>query len=190
MAQIHKILGVAPDDRDEAVTRVCEYPDCQVEGIYRAPRDRDGQAHYWFCLDHVRAYNKAWNFFEGMSEDEILAYQREDVTGHRPTWRFGISSEELGANAQTDAFGLFRDAWSREGGGKKSRRQELRDPELNRALDIMNLEHPIDRGTIKTRYKELVKRHHPDANGGDKKAEERLKLINEAYSYLMSGNSL
>ncbi len=175
---------------------ICDHPDCTSEASYRAPRTREGDGNYWFCLDHVREYNKAWNYFEGMSEEEIFAYQREDVTGHRPTWPMGTNGrthDHPDSDPESGVFGMFRDALRGNGGDETSRPAAAaapRDPELNRALDIMNLTLPIARDDLKLRYKELVKRHHPDANGGDKKAEERLKLINQAYSHLMATDSL
>jgi hypothetical protein len=131
-----------------------------------------------------------------MSEEEIFAYQREDVTGHRPTWPMGTNGrthDHPDSDPESGVFGMFRDALRGNGGDETSRPAAAaapRNPELNRALDIMNLTLPIARDDLKLRYKELVKRHHPDANGGDKKAEERLKLINQAYSHLMATDSL
>lgn len=177
-------------------TRVCACEGCSEEGLYRAPVAPDClESYYWFCLDHVREYNRAWNFCAGRSDAEIEALIREDTVGWRPTWPLG----ELGGRFTRvhldrirDAFGLFEDEREAERraragfseGGCRHRRWPS-DPE-KRALDVLELEPPVTEEALKARYKELVKRHHPDANGGDKVAEERLKLINEAYATLRS----
>lgn len=156
--------------------------------------------HYWFCLDHVREYNRAWNYCAGRGEDEIERMIRDDIVGWRPTWPLG----RLGGRAargdfahMKDTFGLFDDeaeaeAQARAAARERARRQRQKGrngPEAGlvlerEALDLMELTPPLTLVALKTRYKELVKRHHPDANGGDKGAEERLKLINQAYATL------
>ncbi|MHA1112946.1 MAG: molecular chaperone DnaJ, partial [Alphaproteobacteria bacterium] len=74
----------------EAAPRVCEHPDCDAAGDYPAPRSRDRLRDYrWLCLDHVRNYNKSWNFYAGMNREQIEAETRADVTWRRPTWRMG-----------------------------------------------------------------------------------------------------
>lgn len=171
--------------------RSCDHPGCKAEGIYRAPRSRDDpKACYWFCLEHVRSYNRSWNYFAGMTPSEIEMYLREDVTGHRPTWPLRVGArlnDYIRIGSIDDLFGLFAEPWlaRRRADGARARRKSPASPR-EKALAIMELEHPVGRAQIKSRYKQLVKRHHPDANGGSKAAEERLKLINQAYSYLMT----
>src|SRR4029077_20841922 len=85
---------------DESDTRPCDHPGCAGPGEYRAPRARNpGSGSYWFCIDHVRLYNAAWNFFAGMSQAEIEAYQHDNAFGHRPTWRLGVSHGEPSEHA-------------------------------------------------------------------------------------------
>jgi len=174
--------GAAP----QAEVRRCDHDGCAEAGVHRAPRGREALTrYYWFCLDHVREYNKSWNFYAGMSAEEVEHYVREDVVGWRPTWPIGVRGRRFGGAGPRffDPFGFFRDP----GAGPKEDEAEAaasrKSPE-GRALAVFELHPPIGFAAIKARYKELVKRHHPDAHGGDKGSEEKLKLINEAYGIL------
>jgi hypothetical protein len=158
----------------------CAWPGCVDIGRYRAPRSRRELDRYlWFCLAHVRQYNAAWNYYAGMSEREVEDDIRADTVWQRPTWRLGSAPRPLGAAAGAihDAFGLF-------GSGQG----ELRcppPPADQKALAVLELSPPVTVAIVKARYKELVKRFHPDLNGGDKAAEERFKEISEAYRMMM-----
>jgi len=163
-----------------AGVRLCDHPGCTASGDYRAPRARDRlQVFYWFCLDHVRAYNAQWNYYAGMSAAEIEAELRNDTVWQRPTWPLGARVGTIFGARLRDfgLFGLDEDEPSRE-----ARKRPLTEEE--QALAIFDLETPFTMGGLKARYKELVKLHHPDAHGGDRAAEERLKTINQAYSTL------
>lgn len=183
----------SPDDRGKEV-RKCGAPGCTEPGEFRAPKGpRELTEYYWFCLDHVRAYNAAWNYYADMSEDEVEAAIRADVTWQRPTWPLGswMSRRKNGGHYRfKDGFGFFNGQdWSSD--QKNERRSKdgpeaARHAEEDKALAVMNLTRPVDAEAIKNRYKELVKLHHPDANGGDKEAEERLKVINLAYATLLN----
>ncbi len=160
-------------------TRTCQHPNCGEPGDFRAPRSRNQVREYlWFCLEHVREYNSQWNYYAGMSEDEIEADRRGTTYWHRPTWPLngGRTAESL-----RDGFGFFNE----EAEAETRRQTAIHDSADAEALAIMNLSPPLTPDAIKRRYKELVKQHHPDANGGDKRAEERLKAINQAYATLM-----
>jgi DnaJ-like protein len=165
----------------------CHHPDCAAAGLYRAPKARDRlNEYYWFCLEHVRAYNKAWDYCAGMSEAELEARIRAATCWERPTWRLGewhtTSTVRPDAAGFSDPFELFREDAGQAGGHP---RQESRPATAEaRALALLELKPPVSWADIKVRYKRLVKRFHPDANGGDKTAEERLKLINQAYTTL------
>ena len=174
-----RVRAFAPDP--DAPGRECDMPECHRPGDYRAPKSRDNlREYFWFCLEHVRAYNLAWDYYKGMSPGEIEANLRSDTGWQRPTWPLGRNGgigeapkAELGAFA-----GIGR--------AHASPRAERTPPELREALGVLGLDWPVTRDVAKSRYKELAKRHHPDANGGDKGAEERLKTINLAYATLRS----
>jgi hypothetical protein len=163
--------------------RACDHPDCREPGDYRAPKSREALTeYYWFCLDHVRAYNSAWNFYAGMNPEEIEILLRNDVTWQRPTWPLGKrgSGSRFDASRIKDGFGMFGEDF----GETIHDRAQATGPELS-AMREMNLSAPLSVEQLRTRYRELCKIHHPDANGGDKEAEERFKRIGQAYKTLM-----
>ncbi len=171
----------------------CDWPGCGGSATHRAPKGRLRQGEYWrFCLEHVREYNHSYNFFAGMSDDAIARYQKEAITGHRPTWKIGVNGISGAAGAQlagaSDPLGLFGELGHRsrlEGDRASPETRVVRNAE-RKALDTLGLEGPVAAPDIKARFKLLVKRHHPDANGGDRSCEDRLREIIQAYNYLKS----
>ena len=168
----------APDP--DAPGRPCDFPGCPCQGEYRAPKSRTTLNEYWwYCLEHVRAYNATWDFYKGMTPGQIEAQVRADTQWQRPTWPLG----RLGAKFLNED--MLRDPL--EGlAPHRNRHPEHAGPvaptELREPLNTLGLEWPVSLDDVKSRYKELAKRHHPDANGGDRAAEERLKTINLAYA--------
>jgi hypothetical protein len=155
-------------------------PGCPEAGQYRAPKSRRHLNDYhWFCLEHVRAYNAGWDFYKGMSPGEVEAQLRADLVGQRPTWPIG----SLGHAAWDE--GVLKDPLNVLGAARmKQTRTDPQGPppELKEPLATLGLSWPTTLDAVKSRYKELAKRHHPDANGGSRDAEERLKTINLAYA--------
>lgn len=182
------------DGHGEARARGCDHPGCPAEGVHRAPRSRERlNEYFWFCLEHVREYNRAWNYYAGMSEAEIERERQRDATWHRPSWPFGSVGREpwrAGEHGFRDDFGFFaeehdeaagaRSAW--ENGGTAG--DSAPTAAQARALDELDLAPPVTFQAVKARYKDLVKRLHPDANGGDRSQEDRLKAVNQAYAVL------
>jgi hypothetical protein len=167
--------------RAEAEVRICDHQGCTEPGLHRAPRDRSRPGDYlWLCLEHVRAYNQSWDWFKGMTAEEIEAERRRDQTWNRPTWTFAGTS---GEPRYHDPFDLFAEEREETRRRRAERRQRARTEE-DRALAELDLTPPASLADVKTRYKFLAKRLHPDANGGDRAAEERLKAVNHAYSTL------
>ena len=165
-------------DDTESGTKRCAEDGCIAEGIYPAPKSRHKLRDYlWFCLDHVRAYNKSWNYYEGLQGAALEAEIRRATTWERPSWKFATGKP--GDEMFDDAFNLF-DFENREDG---QQRQKL-TPEEKRAWQIMRMTPVTDLEQLKKQYKELAKENHPDRNGGDEKAEERLKEINLAYDLI------
>jgi hypothetical protein len=171
---------------------VCQWKGCSAAGLHRAPkgRGREGQ-YYLLCLDHVRQFNASYNYFEGMSNAEVEAYQKDSIIGHRPTWKVGANSWAHGThygmarNGERD--GQFKDphaffSW-RQPESSNPPRRSLKPLEI-KSLEALNLTATAERHEIKARFKELVKRHHPDANGGDKRSEDKLRETIQAYNYL------
>jgi hypothetical protein len=195
-------IRVKPDKdrRLRAECPACEWPDCDAPATHRAPKGRLREREYWrFCLEHVREYNHAYNFFAGMSVEDIARYQKEAVIGHRPTWKMGMNggrptslshssrfrTEFAGIN---DPFGVFREFGANaqtRGDRRSGPSRPIRNAE-RKALDALGLEPEASTQQVKRRFKELVKRHHPDANGGDRSSEAQLREIIQAYNYLKS----
>ncbi len=173
----------APDPG--APGHTCDMPGCPLAGEYRAPKSRTQLREYlWFCLDHVRAYNAAWDFYKGMSPGQIEAHLREDTSWQRPTWPLGRLGGRSGLDEELlhDRLDILGAAgFQRAPAPAHNVPHELRQP-----LDTLGLPWPVSLDDLKARYKALAKRHHPDANGGDRAAEERLKTINLAYAALRS----
>ena len=169
----------------EPETAPCAHPGCTKPGNHRAPmgRDREGQ-FFCFCIDHVREYNATYNYFNGMSDDAVAQFQKEALVGHRPTWGMGVKpgSREEGAGPTDDPLGLFRQRVHR--GVPASAQAPRYSVATMNALNVLELDETATLTIVKVRYKELVKRHHPDANGGDRSYEDKLREIIRAYNYL------
>jgi len=196
-----------PDDEaaEADVTRLkpgevrCEWPDCVRAAAARAPKSRERlNDYYQFCQGHAAEYNKSWNFYAGMSEGEVRAAQEnEAMTGGRPTWemkagkmsreaaafaaKMGTGNSE-GAGSWRDSFGLFgrRSAYTppKEEPGAHLGRLE------RQALADLDLDAGADKAAVKRRYHELLKRFHPDTNGGDRTAEAKLQRVIKAWKTL------
>ena len=194
-------IRVKPDQdrRLRAELPPCQWPRCEAPATHRAPKGRLQANEYWrFCLEHVREYNNSYNFFAGMTDDAVALYQKEAVTGHRPTWKMGSIGGKRASPRR--ARGGFRAAeWEAadpfsmlgETGGQPGHARPASEGRkiLNaqrRAFDVLGLEADAKRTDIKARFKMLVKRHHPDANGGDRGSEDTLREIIQAYNYLKS----
>ena len=174
----------------------CQWRGCSNPGRYRAPmgRGREGE-FYQFCIEHVRQYNASYNYFDGMSDNDIASFQKDAATGHRPTWKFGPDSEAPGVSGKSKkrnggSIGDAQDphdffAWRAKQAQKEKdvRRRGLK-PLERKSLGVLHLSEKATKEEIKARFKELVKQHHPDANGGDTGSEEKLREIIQAYNYL------
>lgn len=175
----------------------CQWRGCSQPAPYPAPKGRGHDGEYLhFCLDHVREYNKGYNYFSGMSDDDVATHQKRDATGHRPSWSMGANAwgrrpscasrasmfQEGRARPRfTDPFGFFADADEAESPAEPKRK--IRNVE-RKSLRALDLDDNASRSEIKARFKELVKRHHPDRNGGDRRKEDKLREVIQAYNYL------
>lgn len=174
----------------------CQWPGCRKAGEAKAPKSREmlGE-HYLFCVPHAAEYNKGWNFFAGLSEDEVRRRQTEEqITGGRPTWSFKASPQSREAAAfaarngqgANDPFGIFRASQR-----KAQQREELaharRLGKIERlALSDLDLDVDAEKDAVRARYKELLKRLHPDLNGGDRSTEAKLQRVIKAYKTLQA----
>jgi hypothetical protein len=172
----------------------CDHKGCRAAGEFRAPMGRGNEGKFFrFCFDHVKEYNAKYNYFNGMSDDDVAAYQKDAVIGHRPTWKLGVNGKaaRTGEKRTADAAERIADPFNLFG-ARASAAQKEREAERaignaeKAALSKLDLEPGAEKALVKSRYKELVKRLHPDANGGDRSREERLQEIIKAYGYLKS----
>jgi hypothetical protein len=187
-ARFKSDIRIKPETRvrPEAETRPCAVPNCTRPATSRVPKSRDNLADYlWCCMEHARARNESWDFFKGMDDAAIERFRDDAILGHRPTWPLGkraakarMGQAPLGVD---DGHALFAE----DGETQTVRRPERQLSRLQIiAMDTLQLAHNATLNEIKARYKELVKRFHPDANGGDRGAEERLKQVIKAYGVL------
>jgi len=179
---------------------MCGWAGCKKPGPHRAPKGRGQERDYWnFCIDHVREYNASYNYFSGMSDDAVARYQKDALTGHRPTWKMGANSGVKGKatpddfEGAADPFSVFSELNGRgrwrpgPGAGPEAESKPETRKVFNaerKALQVMGLPSSATTEEIKAKYKALVKQHHPDANGGDRSTEDRLIEIIKAYNYL------
>jgi hypothetical protein len=187
MARRSERIPLGLVEPSEAPARLCEQPGCANAGDFRAPKDRAHLNQYrWFCLDHVREYNRAWDYYKGMGPTEIEAELRSDSGWQRPTWPLGRLGgfNPFESEYVRDPLGVLRDTPLHKARRDRAPKRDEPPAELRAALDVLGLSWPLDSETLRARWKDLAKRHHPDANGGDRQAEERLKDINRAYSLL------
>ncbi|PWL19602.1 molecular chaperone DnaJ [Falsochrobactrum shanghaiense] len=193
-------IRIRPKKEAEAKSNApcCQWNGCTKPGTHRAPVGRMREGEYFrFCIDHVREYNKNFNYFSGLSDSDIAKFQKEAITGNRPTW--STASNSTGAartspdmaqrrsgsasyhNRLRDPFNFVNETKSRA--STKTAQRKPRTLEI-KALVTLGLDANSTGDKIKARYKELVKLHHPDANGGDRGSEERFRDVIQAYQLL------
>lgn len=176
--------------RKKATTgKPCGVSGCAATAEWHAPKSKkDMDDRVWLCREHLRAHNERWNYFEGMSDSEIEKHSHQAEFGHRPTWPMGTRSgrptapkgQKYWTYGFEDGFSEFEEAGAPKRGARKT---ALTKGQLD-ALDALGLEESATLSQVKARYKELVKRFHPDTNGGDRGKEERLKQVIKAYGHL------
>ncbi|MBI1273731.1 MAG: DnaJ domain-containing protein [Alphaproteobacteria bacterium] len=175
--------------------KACDCPGCSEAGLYRAPKSRAQlNDYYWFCLIHARQYNESWDYFAGMSETEIEEHIRFDTcwqrgtappAGARPAGGWRAAEDNLRANVKREFFAEDDDTFASAFSPREPRSKGDELPAtIAAALTVLELKAPVTLDTIKAQYKVLVKKHHPDTNGGSKQAEEKFKVINQAFAVL------
>lgn len=191
--------------------RGCDWESCEQKGEHRAPKGRNHEGEFfWFCLAHVQAYNKSYNYFSGMNDEDLSKYQKASMTGHRPTWQLGKNPQArpIGAadpvqkrkgpkptasgkprrpwadDLGTDPFALFGVDGAAAATEQARRRQRTIGNAAKKSFATLGLDHDADGETIKAKFKDLVKRNHPDLNQGDRGSEDRLRDVIQAYNTL------
>ncbi len=161
---------------------ICDWENCKEVGKYRAPVERDNSKKFrLLCLEHIKIFNKKWNYFENMNDQEIEYFIKSDHTWHKSTKSFGSSENFfnlLWNNALEDKLNIFKSS-----DFKKFKKDNLSSKDRD-ALDVLELNYSAKWEEIQKKFKLLVKKYHPDKNLGSKKFEDKLKKITLAYSQL------
>ena len=162
---------------------ICEWENCMEVGNYKAPMEKDNSKNYrWLCVEHIKLFNKNWDYFDGMNQNEIEIFLKSDMTWHRPTQKFGSSDNFfniLWNNALNDKFNFFK----HEKNTHSLNEKKLSEKDID-AFKIMGLELNESWPIIQKKFKTLVKKFHPDRNSGNRQFEDKLKKVTLAYSHL------
>ena len=157
--------------------KICNFPDCELEGDYRAPIGYESLNDYqWFCLEHIKEFNKSWNYHNKMNSDEIENDIRFDTIWRRPTKSFGSGAKFYNFSINGEDMGSFENP---------NAKQPSHPNKLLWSLSKLDLDIKTDLNLIKKRYKELAKKHHPDIKGNSKNSIDKFREIVEAYNYLL-----
>ena len=174
--------------------KICEHEGCSKPAEYKAPKDSTLKEYHWFCLDHVREYNLEWDFYSGMSKEELEEEEKKCRYWGNKTHRYGTSPNGKTAKTKSkvkyafgykirDAFDLFDDDEIFESGNFSSGYLSGEENNLLKTMECAVEERNIE--AVKKQYKILVKKYHPDLNPDNKEAEEKFKKISIAYNELM-----
>ena len=166
----------------------CASNNCSKKGEYRAPKSRVMlNEYFYFCLEHIKEYNKSWDFYKGMSVEQIENSMRSDTFWDRPSWplKYSLKNYFDEFNEYVEDFVKREDDKINDNYFKNKLIDESLTLEEAGALKELDIKMPISLEKIKKNYKKLVKIFHPDVNGNNKKAEEKFKKINESYKLLL-----
>jgi hypothetical protein len=186
-----RVKKPAPEEQARAsADRPCDHVGCQRAGCHPAPKARDRTGEFWyFCVEHAGDYNRRWNYFAGMSGGDFESFAKAAEYGHRPTWSFGASRQDREASVRRamaggrgSGFGACRNP---DEPRVKRRKHVSRLEEL--ALGALGLDSEADGAAIRAKYAELIKKYHPDSNGGDRSCEALLEKTVRAYQVLKAG---
>ena len=169
------------NNKKEFFYKNCNKENCHKPGKFKAPRSPDNLKKYiWFCEEHIREYNKSWNYCKNMNQKEIEQHIKQDVVGWRPTWSFSYRTPNI-----TDFKKIFSNYFNFFSNKKDKYKETKRKPEIQKAFKILKINNEFySLKEIDIKYKKLVKKYHPDKNNGNKKHEETLKKINQAFTII------
>ena len=161
---------------------ICDWENCNEIGNYKAPVEKDNSRKFrLLCLEHIKIFNKKWNYFSNMNDQEVEYFIKSDLTWHKPTKVFGSSENFfriLWDNALEDKLNIFQSS-----NYKEYKKSKLSSKDRD-ALEILELKYDVKWEEIHKKFKILVKKYHPDKNFGSKQHEDKLKKITLAYSQL------
>ena len=161
-------------NQKENQDRVCSNPKCKELGLYPAPKSRDQLREYlYFCINCIRDFNKSWNYFEGLNEEELEVEIRKSVTWDRPSWKFGTK------NINFD----FEKAFNEFENKKYKKSKKVLNKNLENAFIILDLSNDSSIKEVKAKYKFLAKKWHPDVQNKNKSKIHKDKFINITNAY-------
>ena len=174
---------------EKTIHRKCDKDDCNKKGEFKAPKSRLLlNEYYFFCIEHIKEYNKSWDFYKGLNVNQIENSMRDDVIWNRPSWPLKGNPYKIIEQINT-YFSENLEEFADDKNSTQYFRNKLLDEQLtmeeNKALSNLNLKLPLSLEKIKKNYKKLVKIFHPDVNGNNKKAEDKFKEINKSYKILL-----
>jgi len=186
------------EEKPEPIATPCDWEGCEKAGTHKAPKGHRNEGQYHnFCIEHVRHYNTAYNFFAGMEknefEDALHAPPKAETRASFATGQAGAKTSRAARTASAsirpgdrfgDPFGVFARYRHNQAKKPETERARTMHEQDRRAMEVLGFTHQAKSDEIKKAYKALVKIHHPDANGGDKSSEDRLRTIIAAYSHL------
>lgn len=162
---------------------MCSVQSCREPGEYKAPKSRYSPGEYqYLCLEHVREFNRAWDYFDGWNRKQIEDFMDNAAHGHRPTWSM---SSRVGGMPPVFTSEYLRDSFFDMLRERTQKKAPSIPRKVREAFAVLDLETDADISVIKSHYKKLVKKHHPDVNNGTKASEEVFKRITAAYNTLM-----
>ena len=162
---------------------ICDHKSCKKIGKYKAPTEKDNSKKFkWLCLDHIKEFNRSWDYFKGMSDQEVCEFLKSDITWHKPTQSFSSPDNFfniLWKNTLSEEVSILSNGY----GNKINKKINFSDKDKE-AFNIIELEIGTKWKIIQNQFKILVKKYHPDMNAGNKKFEEKLKIVTLAYTQL------
>ena len=174
---------------EKTIHRDCDKEGCCVKGEFKAPKSRIKlNEYYYFCLNHVKEYNKSWDFYKGLTVNQIEQAMRKDTILDRPSWPLKGKPSKI-MNQINELLNNDNNFFEKDSYYYAFYKNKLIDETLtkeqNNALKLLDLKLPVNLDQIKKKYKKLVKIFHPDVNGNNKEAENTFKEINESYKILL-----
>ena len=164
----------------------CDEKGCNEEGNFIAPKSPNNKEKYYFCLKHIKLYNKRWNFFAGKSQAEIYNFQRNDFFEGKPTFPF---SDGVRSKIKFE-FNYFVDKEKLKFNEKRKKFDKVDklifNADVENSLRFFKLDKDFNENELKKIYKQLVKKYHPDVKNSIKNKEKMIKKINNAYKLLFN----
>ena len=167
---------VDEDSKILSLTKYCEWRNCEEKGEFKAPTSRDKlRVFKWFCLKHIKVYNKGWDYFKGRTTNEIYNEISKDAIWHRPTWEKIKKYKFLNSDEFNNENLDFSASKSED---------KVRNNNIENCAEILEVKLPVKISALKKQYKKMVKKFHPDVSKNN--TEEHIIKLNDAYSELLN----